>query len=204
MIHALHGAHTESARLEKIFKDELGDFTKVCGVNIEEIGESFTELVESFIDLDFRLLLGGSHSIWEMHDPETLKLSDFPFRDDKSSMKLHTRMGNLLDDGQNVDFIVWPRLRQWGRMAPDHRLHPRAHQGDWEGYDYDSKFVYDDPMAIASRCIRFGEIEEDEGDIQVLLFRRALLLEAEKKAKDEKEKDVEEQPQAEPERFGAT
>lgn len=116
MLHALHGAHTEPARLYAIFRQELDPLIKIKMSNDPEIPASridkcLKDMIERAIKLDLRVLSTKARICFEMRDPETLKVSGFTYKYDKNVMECYDEP----EDGTVVSFVIRPSLRMYGR-----------------------------------------------------------------------------------------
>lgn len=126
MLHALHGAHTEPARLDAIFRKELDPLIKIkmrrnpyyhAGCLDKYLGT----MIENAIKLDLRVLSHKARICFEMRDPETLKVTGFPYKYDKNVMDCYDEP----EDGTIVGFVMRPGLRLYGRAGT--RSPPRDH-----------------------------------------------------------------------------
>lgn len=128
MLHALHGAHTEPARLDAIFRKELGPLIKIKMRRNPDyhagcFGKYLGTMIESAIKLDLRVLSTKTRICFEMRDPETLKVTGFPYKYDKKVMECYDEP----EDGTIVGFVIRPGLRLYGRIQPRKFLPPRDH-----------------------------------------------------------------------------
>ncbi|KAH6989704.1 hypothetical protein BKA56DRAFT_728128 [Ilyonectria sp. MPI-CAGE-AT-0026] len=164
MLHALHGAHTEPARLDAIFRKELDPLIKIMKMrrnpdyHAGRFGKYLGTMIENAIKLDLRVLSHKARICFEMRDPETLKVTGFPYKYDKNVMECYDEP----EDGTIVGLVMRPGLRLYGRVGARMHLLPRdrSHFHIEEPAYADYHRFEAKPMLVAVKPARSGKSYE--------------------------------------------
>lgn len=144
MLYATHGPHSDPARLDTIFRNELGPLIELGGASPDMIEEYLGRLINCAIDIDFRAHAMKGAASFEMRDPETRKLSGFAYKGDPNVMERYN--GSACDDGLPVHFIIRPRLQIYGLYDCCNSVNQFHHTEPFYD-DYDKRTVV--PMEVA-------------------------------------------------------
>lgn len=115
MLYAIYGGHSDPERLKGILGKELGQFIQIRGTEPELVDEYLDKLVKKAVQVDLHVEAAKENISFEMHDPETRKLSGFIYKEDPVATETYDVFRNFeLPDGRPIDFIKRPGMRLHG------------------------------------------------------------------------------------------
>ncbi|KPM41277.1 hypothetical protein AK830_g5314 [Neonectria ditissima] len=115
MLYAVYGGHSDPKRLKGILRQELGQLIQIRGADPESVEEYLDKLVAAAISIDLQVEVSKDNIWFEMHDPETQKLSGFIYKD-SATVESGSAFRNFDElNGRPVDFIRSPAIWIYGR-----------------------------------------------------------------------------------------
>ena len=145
MLYATCGPHSDPSRLKEIINKELAPLIKLRTEpqKSAQHEDRLANLIDKAIQFDFILQATKANVSIEMRDPETQKLSGFPFKEVPKVMEKYPNCYFVTDSLQihdTAEMIVHPSLRLYGTM-PFNPMHEKLayrfleHGAIWTEYD---------------------------------------------------------------------